>query len=120
MSDDVGLAPGTAAWISYGDTGVGGVVAPNAAGRTIPNARAHFRRGFTLNESADPSFFILADDDTARVEITSDGGATGDVSCVARFNGQLDPCAPGGSGTPIGCVAGDFRASTLAGLGVAA
>ena len=116
VSDDAGLAPGTAAWISYGNTGIGGFVAPNAAERTIPNATAHFQRTFTLNGTADVSFFVLADD-TARVEVTSDGGATGDVLSVAPHAGQVDPCSPGGTGEPIGCVEADMGRYTVTGLG---
>jgi hypothetical protein len=116
VSDDAGLAANTAAWISYGDTGQGGFVAPNVTDRTIPNATAHFQRTFTLNHTADVSLFVLTDD-TARVDVTSDGGATGDVLSVTPFSGQIDPCAPGGSGVPIGCVEADMGVYTLSNLG---
>src|SRR5690606_7704294 len=34
VSDDAGLAPGTAKWISFANTGAGGSVAPNTPDRT--------------------------------------------------------------------------------------
>jgi hypothetical protein len=118
VSDDAGLAPGTAAWISYADTGAGGSVAPNVApgpGRVKGNETAHFQRTFSLSNTADLSLLVLADD-TALVELTSAGGLPGDVFSFAAFPGQIDPCAPGGTGVAIGCVDVDIGRFDLSNL----
>jgi hypothetical protein len=116
VSDDAGLASGTADWISYTNTGypVGSnTLAPNTTDRTDLNeATAHFRRTFSLGGTGDLALWILADD-TAAVELTGPGGMQ---TIASSFLGQLDPCAPGGSGQPIGCVEADMGVFSLSGL----
>lgn len=116
VSDDAGLASGTAEWISYTNTGypVGSnTLAPNSTDRTDLNeATAHFRRSFSLGGTGDFSLWILADD-TAAVELSGPGGTQ---TIASSFLGQLDPCAPGGSGQPIGCVEVDMGVYSLSGL----
>ena len=108
VSDEAGLAAGTAEWISYANTGQGGIIAPNAASRTIPDATTHFQRTFTGEGLF--KFWILTDD-TATVVLN---GST----IFSAFLGQVDPCAPGGTGTPIGCVDADMgKFQTLLGPG---
>src|SRR4051812_44798083 len=47
VSDDAGLAAGTAKWISYANTGAGGSIAPNTANRfSTAAATAKFTRTF--------------------------------------------------------------------------
>ena len=99
VSPAAGLAADTAKWISYANTGNGGIVAPNMVGARVPaNATAHFRR--TFNGSGDFNLWILADD-TATVLLNG-------VEIFAAVAGQVDPCAPGGTGKPIGCVLADM------------
>lgn len=109
VSTSLGEAADTAKWISYGNTGLGGFVAPNitdigapgpTGDRIITNSTAHFRRNFSLAGASTFSFSILADD-TATVLL--DG-----VQIFGAYQGQIDPCAPGGSGVPIGCVNADM------------
>ncbi len=106
VSDDAGLASGTAKWISYDDTGQPRTVtAPNASSRTIGDETAHFRRTFSTGAAGDFNLWILADD-TATVTLTD---SSNNVTTIeTAFLGQLDPCAPGGSGIPIGCVEDDM------------
>jgi len=101
-----GLAPGTAAWISYANTGSGpgGLVAPNAAGRAIGQQTALFSRTFELLEVSTFSLWALADD-TATVQLVGPGGTANLFTAVA---GQIDPCAPGGTGVAIGCMQADM------------
>lgn len=106
VSDDAGLAPGTASWISYADTGVGGSVVPNAADRTRPNATSHFRRTFQ-HAGGQFSLWVLGDD-TATVSLSG----VGDL--FTAFGGQFDPCAPGGTGTGLGCVEADMAMTSFA------
>lgn len=115
VSDDAGLAPGTAKWISYADTGVSPdtTVAPNISGtRTIGNETAHFRRNFSLGRTFALDLWILTDD-TAEVTLTGPGGTS---TLFSAFTGQIDPCAPGGTGVPIGCVEADMGITTVSGL----
>ncbi|MCW5730837.1 MAG: PEP-CTERM sorting domain-containing protein [Alphaproteobacteria bacterium] len=97
-----GSIPG-ASWISYDNTGIGGIIAPNAADRTNPNATAVFSVSFTA--AAGLFELLILADDTATVELVGPGGT--DVLFTA-FPGQIDPCAPGGTGVPIGCVNADL------------
>lgn len=100
VSDDAGLAPGTADWISYANTGVGGIIAPNTADRTsLAAATAHFQRSFSTT-GGQFDLWVLTDD-TASVWL--DG-----VEIFPVFLGQIDPCAPGGTGVPVGCVEADM------------
>jgi hypothetical protein len=104
VSDDAGLSAGTAKWIGYANTGVGGIVAPNTPDRTDTNqATAHFRRTFAAAAGAF-DLWILADD-TATVELTGPGGNT---TIFSAFLNQIDPCAPGGQGGKIGCMEADM------------
>jgi hypothetical protein len=106
---DVG---GGAQWISYTDTGIGGIVAPNAASRNRADATAVFTETFNIGGPGDFSLSILADD-TATVDLIGPGGT---VELFAAFLGQIDPCAPGGSGVPIGCVNADMGVFSTTGL----
>ncbi len=112
VSDDAGLAAGTAEWISYANTGLGGIIAPNAASRDVGDETAHFQRTFTIGGGGIFNLWILADD-TATVNLTGPGGTTPLFSAVPT---QIDPCAPGGSGNPIGCVEADMGIFSTAGL----
>ena len=112
VSDDAGLPLETAKWISYADTGLDGSVAPNAASRTIPDATAVFSRSFTIGGPGDFSFWGLADD-TATVVLSGPGGSH---EIFPAFLGQIDPCAGGGTGMPIGCVEADLGAFSTSAL----
>lgn len=104
VSDNAGLAANTAAWISYANTGLGGLIAPNTTDRTDNGqATAHFQRTFTAGAGAF-DLWVLADD-TATVLLTGPGGIQ---TLFSAFLGQIDPCAPGGTGVPIGCVEADM------------
>ncbi len=101
VSASAGLTDDTVKWISYADTGVGGIIAPDIVGDRVPaNATAHFSRDFNFGAAATFNLWILADD-TATVLL--DG-----VEIFTAFPGQLDPCSPGGSGSPIGCDPADM------------
>jgi hypothetical protein len=114
VSDDAGLAAGTAKWISYADTGLGGSVAPNTANRfSTAAATVKFTRTFTIGANGSFDLFILSDD-TARVEFSGPGIA--DPLLQAVFPGQVDPCAPGGTGAAIGCVEQDMGKYNLTNL----
>jgi hypothetical protein len=113
VSDDAGLAPGTAEWISYDNTGFNAIVADNAASRTIPDATAVFSRSFTIGGTGEFKFWGLADD-TATVVLSGPGGYSNEF--FTAFGGQIDPCAPGGTGNPIGCMEADMGFRTISGL----
>jgi hypothetical protein len=101
VSSFAGLADDTVKWISYANTGVGGIVAPNIVGAREPgNATAHFSRDFAFADAATFELWILADD-TATVLL--DG-----FEIFSAYLGQVDPCAPGGTGGTIGCVPADM------------
>jgi hypothetical protein len=113
VSDDAGLAAGTAKWISYGNTGSGGVIAGNTADRNDRSqATAHFQRTFTVGGPGDLNIWLLSDD-TATVDLTGPGGLT---NIWDSFDGQLDPCAPGGTGVPVGCSEADMGIASFTGL----
>lgn len=113
VSDDAGLAADTASWISYADTGLGGSVAPNTSDRfDLNEATAHFQRTFDISGAGNFNLWILADD-TATVRLTGPGGTQ---TLFTAFDGQIDPCAPGGTGVPIGCVEADMGETSLSGL----
>lgn len=100
VSDDAGLASGTAKWISYANTGSGGSIAPDTTDRNdISEATAHFQRTFSGGAGAF-NLWILTDD-TATVKLNGN-------LLFDSFDGQLDPCAPGGTGVPIGCAEADM------------
>jgi PEP-CTERM motif len=113
VSDDAGLAPGTAEWISYDNTGFNAIVADNAASRTIPDATAVFSRSFTIGGTGEFEFWGLSDD-TATVVLSGPGGYSNQF--FTAFPGQIDPCAPGGTGNPIGCMEADIGVFSISGL----
>jgi len=98
---DVG---GGASWISYANTGIGGIIAPNAATRTRPDATALFTESLGYINSF--SLRILADD-TVTVDLVN-LTTSAITTLFTAFAGQIDPCAPGGSGVPVGCVDADM------------
>ena len=119
MNSDAGLAAGTAKWISYANTGIGGFIAPNfvdanANGkRDIGEQTALFTRTFFINGAGDFNLSILADD-TATVVFSGPGGFSSQL--FTAVNTQIDPCAPGGTGNAIGCVNADMGHAHLSGL----
>ncbi len=105
VSAAAGLAAGTAKWISYGNTGIGGFQAPNIAGARVPgNETAQFQRAFSLVMPSEFSLWILADD-TAEVTLSGPGGTQ---TLITAFPGLLHPCAPGGTGQGLGCMSADM------------
>jgi hypothetical protein len=108
-----GLAPGTADWISYGNTGIGGFTAPDAPGRNIGQQTALFTRTFDIGGLGDLNLWILADD-TATVVLNGPGGYSNTMWTAVLT--QVNPCAPGGTGHPIGCVNADMGFKSLTGL----
>jgi PEP-CTERM motif len=119
VSPDAGLAAHAADWISYANTGKGGIVAPdyvdsNANGkRDIGEQTATFTRTFNIGGAGDFDLWILADD-TATVVLSGPGGYSNQM--FTAVNTQVDPCAPGGTGNPIGCVNADMGIAHLSGL----
>jgi hypothetical protein len=110
VSDDAGLAPGTAKWVSYANTGIGGSVAPNAASRTRGSETMLLSRNFVFTAPTALKLWILTDD-TAAVDLVGPGPVT--QVLFNPFPGQIDPCAPGGTGVPIGCVERDMGVASL-------
>lgn len=110
VSNDAGLAAGTAQWISYANTGVGGIVAEgiddpdnngNYNNRTIGNETALFSRTLQIGGDGAFEFWLLADD-TATVVLNGPGYSNTLFTASAQ---QIDPCAPGyGGGAGLGCV----------------
>lgn len=98
---DVG---GGASWISYANTGVGGIVAPNALTRTRPDATSLFTEALGFIDSF--SLRVLGDD-TVTVDLVNLTTST-ITNLFTAFAGQVDPCAPGGTGVPVGCVNADM------------
>ena len=98
---DVG---GGASWISYANTGAGGIIAPNAASRTRPDATALFTE--TLGFIDAISLNVLGDD-TVTVDLVNLTTMT-ITNLFTAFAGQVNPCAPGGTGVPVGCVNADM------------
>jgi hypothetical protein len=100
-----GLAAGTAKWISYGNTGIGGSQSPNSVGARVPgNETAQFQRTFSLATPSEFSLWILADD-TAEVTLTGPGGTQ---TLITAYPGLVHPCAPGGTGLGLGCLQADM------------
>lgn len=91
-------------WISYANTGLGGIIAPNAASRTIADATSVFTE--TLGFIDAFSLRILGDD-TVTVHLFNLTTSTF-TELFTAFAGQVNPCAPGGSGVPVGCVDADM------------
>ncbi len=108
-----GLAAGTAEWISFVDSGYGGIVLPNAESRELGDETARFTRTFNFASETTLRLWILADD-TAIVRLL---GPDGYVNTLFNaYPGQIDPCAPGGSGAGLGCVQADMGIVTVSGL----
>ena len=53
-------------------------------------------------------------DDTATVVLSGPGGYSNQF--FTAFAGQIDPCAPGGTGIPIGCMEADLGFFSTSGL----
>jgi len=98
---DVG---GGASWISYANTGSGGIIAPNATTRTRPDATAMFTE--TLGFINSFSLQVLGDD-TVTVDLVN-LTTMAVTNLFTAFAGQIDPCAPGGTGVAVGCVQADM------------
>lgn len=104
VSDDAGLAAGTAKWISYANTGVGGIIAPNVAGRTVGQETATFSQSLNIssNDGVSGLFSLwVLSDDTAAVRLVKP-----DATFLTLYNPvltQIDPCAPGNNPNPVGC-----------------
>jgi hypothetical protein len=99
-----GNVGGGASWISYANTGIGGFVAPNAATRTRPDATSLFTE--TLGFINAFSLKVLGDD-TVTVDLVN-LTTMAITNLFTAFAGQLDPCAPGGTGGGVGCVQADM------------
>jgi hypothetical protein len=104
-----GLPAGTAEWISYANTGMGGIVAPNVTSRNLGHQTATFTRTFDLLAPGSFSLWVLADD-TATVRLLGPGGST--QTLFTAFPTQIDPCAPGGTGAGLGCMQADMGVIT--------
>jgi len=99
-----GNVGGGASWISYANTGIGGSIAPNAATRTRADATTIFTEALGFINSF--SLRVLGDD-TVTVDLYNLTTSTF-VNLFTAFPGQINPCAPGGSGVPVGCVNADM------------
>jgi hypothetical protein len=113
VNSAAGLAAGTADWMSYANTGIGGFIAPDAPGRNIGQQTALFTRTFDISGLGDFNLWILADD-TATVILSGPGGYSNQLFSAVLT--QIDPCAPGGTGNPVGCVNADMGHKSLTGL----
>jgi hypothetical protein len=113
VSPYMGLAPWTARWISFADTGVDGSIAPDAPNRNLGNQTAVFSRTFDVMNGGFFSLWVLADD-TATVTLTGSNGYYSTL--LSAYMGQVDPCAPGGTGAGLGCVLADMGHVTVANL----
>jgi PEP-CTERM motif-containing protein len=113
VSTYVGLAPGTAEWISFENTGFNAIVAGNADSREMGDETALFTRTFNLLSDSFFSLWVLADD-TGIVRLLGPNGYNNTL--MTAFPGQLDPCAPGGSGEGLGCVQADMGYSHIENL----
>jgi len=99
-----GNVGGGANWISYANTGIGGAIAPNAASRTRPDATSLFTETLGFIDSF--SLRVLGDD-TVTVDLVN-LTTMAITNLFTAFAGQIDPCAPGGTGVPVGCVNADM------------
>jgi hypothetical protein len=104
VSSYVGLDPWTASWISFEDTGIGGKVVPNAPSRNLGDQTAVFSRTFNLLSDSLFSLWVLADD-TGTIQLTGSGGTK---TLIEAYPGQVDACAPGGTGAGLGCLQADM------------
>jgi PEP-CTERM motif len=113
VSQVAGLAAGSAKWISFVDSGYGRIVLPNAESRDLGDQTAQFTRPFDFSSETTLRLWILADD-TAIVRLL--GPARYVNTLFNAYPWQIDPCAPGGSGTGLGCVQADTGIVTVPGL----
>ena len=123
VSDNAGLAAGTAQWISYANTGIGGIVAPdisdpdnngNNNDRFIGNQTALFSRTLLIGGAGDFDLWVLADD-TATVVLNGPGGYSNTLFTASTQ--QVNPCAPGDSSDAgLGCVESSMGHASLTGL----
>ena len=114
VSESAGLLAGTAEWISYADTGYDNpIFAPNAVSRAIGDQTALYSRTFELFDVGKFSLWVLTDD-TATVQLLGPGGSVNEL--FTAFPGQVDPCAPGGTGVPIGCLQADIGFNSVSNL----
>jgi PEP-CTERM motif len=113
VSEYAGLEAGTAQWISFENTGFNAIVTENAESRTIGDETALFTRTFDLLSDSFFSLWVLADD-TAIVRLIGENGYSNTL--MTAFMGQMDPCAPGGTGEGLGCVQADMGYAHVANL----
>jgi hypothetical protein len=113
VSELAGLAAGTAEWISFADTGIGGEVVDNADSRELGDQTAVFTRTFNFIGDSILSLWILADD-TATVRLLGPNGYANTL--FTAYAGQIDPCAPGGTGGGLGCVQADVGITSVSNL----
>ena len=122
VSASAGLASGTAQWISYANTGLGGIFAPNIGDpdndgnsndRVIGNETALFSRTLMIVGAGNFDLWILADD-TATVVLSGPGGYLNTLFNASTQ--QLNPCAPGDGGAGLGCVQNAMGHAALRGL----
>jgi hypothetical protein len=113
--DVSGAAGHSADWISYADTGFGGIIAPNSPNVNVGSQTAEFTRTFDIGGTGDLNLWILADD-TATVILKKNDGSYTNTLFTAVPPPAKDPCAPGGQGIPIGCVNADMGKVHLTGL----
>jgi hypothetical protein len=111
VSDNAGLPAGTADWISFTNSGSGGVFLPNVASRTIGNQTALYTRTFSIGDAGTLNFWILADD-TATVVLDGPDSST----VFTAFPGQVDPCSPGYGPGFVGCTEGTMGVASFSGL----
>jgi hypothetical protein len=111
VSTSAGLSANGAHWISYTNSGINQPIVPNYIDtngnghRDIGEQTALFTRTFSVGGPGDFNLWILADD-TATVVLSGPGGSS--YQMFTAVDGQVDPCAPGGAGHPVGCVNADM------------
>ncbi len=122
VNDNAGLAAGTAQWISYANTGLGGFFTPNINDpanngnnddRVIGNETALFTRDLLIGGAGDFNLWILADD-TATVVLNGPGGYSNTLITASTL--QIDPCAPGNTSAGLGCAEQSLGHVSLSGL----
>lgn len=122
VSENADLAAGVAQWISYANTGVGGITAPNVGDpgndgnsndRVIGNETALFSRSLMIVGAGNFDLWILADD-TATVVLSGPGGYLNTLFTASTQ--QVDPCAPGYGAAGLGCVQSAMGHVALRGL----
>jgi len=114
VSSYAGLDGDEAEWISFANTGVGGIVVPDAVSRTIGNETALYTRQFSLSDDSHLSLWVLADD-TATVLLRGPNSFV--QTLFTAFDKQFDYCAPGGSGLGLGCMQPDMGHAEVDNLG---